>query len=185
MISSRGMITERGRLRMEGKFYIAYGSNLSIAQMKYRTPDAEIVGTAVLRGWRLLFRQYATITRSAKFDTPVLIWKISKQDEKNLDRYEGYPKFYVKENLKVAVTSLDGEDLGEMTAMVYIMTSEAVKIRKNHAFPSSQYFSILQEGYAAFGFDEKILTQARREAFHLTFKPESQVIRRASQPTTA
>ena len=80
---------ERERRKMADKYYIAYGSNLSIEQMKVRTPDAVIVGTGMLKGWRLLFRQFATIKRSAKFNTPVLIWKISEQDEKSLDRYEG------------------------------------------------------------------------------------------------
>lgn len=48
---------------MAERYYIAYGSNLSIEQMKYRTPDAEIAGTGVLEGWRLLFRQFATIEK--------------------------------------------------------------------------------------------------------------------------
>ena len=40
------------------RYYIAYGSNLSVEQMRHRTPKAKIVGTAVLRGWRLLFKSY-------------------------------------------------------------------------------------------------------------------------------
>lgn len=90
------MIKEMGRLKVADKFYLAYGSNLSIEQMKVRIPDAEIVGTAMLERWRLLFRQYATIKKSGTYKTPVLVWKISEQDEKNLDRYEGFPKFYRK-----------------------------------------------------------------------------------------
>ncbi len=35
---------------MADRYYIAYGSNLSIEQMKVRTPDAVIVGTATLKG---------------------------------------------------------------------------------------------------------------------------------------
>ena len=116
---------------MEGKFYLAYGSNLSRAQMKIRTPDAEIVGTGTLYGWRLLFRQYATIKKSGSYKTPVLVWKISEQDEKNLDRYEGFPKFYRKKNLTVAVTSLDGEFLGDVTAMAYIRNFEKITFQSS------------------------------------------------------
>ena len=36
------------------RYYIAYGSNLSVEQMKHRTPDAKIVGTAVLCGLSLI-----------------------------------------------------------------------------------------------------------------------------------
>ena len=46
---------------MSKRYYIAYGSNLSTGQMRYRTPDAKIAGTAVLTGWQLLFRVHATI----------------------------------------------------------------------------------------------------------------------------
>ena len=166
---------------MSEKYYLAYGSNLSRAQMAFRTPDAEIVGTAMLKGWRLLFRQYATIKKSAKYNTPVLVWKISENDEKNLDRYEGYPKFYVKKNLKVNVTGLNGNDLGELEAMIYIMSAEAVKMRTPHSTPSTQYYSILHDGYNDFGFDKEILKEALME----NFKPESRPSHRGSQPTIA
>ena len=33
----------------EKRFYIAYGSNLSVEQMAYRCPDAEIAGMAALK----------------------------------------------------------------------------------------------------------------------------------------
>ena len=145
---------------MANKYYIAYGSNLSIEQMKVRTPDAVIAGTGILKDWQLLFRQFATIRKKTGFSTPVLIWKISAQDEKNLDRYEGFPRFYSKKNLKVAVKSLDGQDLGNVIAMVYIMTPEAVKSRSINPLPSERYFSVLNKGYDVFGFDKKILCDA-------------------------
>ena len=166
---------------MSEKYYLAYGSNLSREQMAFRTPNAEIVGTAMLKGWRLLFRQYATIKKSDKYSTPVLVWKISANDEKRLDRYEGFPKFYVKKNLKVSVTGLDGNDLGELKAMVYIMSAEAMKMRTPHSTPSSQYYSILHDGYNDFGFDKEILKEALME----NFKPESRPSHRGSQPTIA
>ena len=141
-------------------YYIAYGSNLSIEQMKVRTPDAVIVGTGMLQGWRLLFRKFATIKKSKNFNTPVLIWDISEQDEKNLDRYEGFPNFYIKKNVKVRI----GRNNEEIKAMVYIMTPEAVKARIKEALPSEYYYSLLAHGYQDFGFDENILLEALQEA---------------------
>lgn len=38
------------------KYYLAYGSNLNIPQMQYRCPEARIIGTAVIEGYRLLFK---------------------------------------------------------------------------------------------------------------------------------
>lgn len=143
---------------MAGKkrYYIAYGSNLSVAQMAHRTPDAKIVGTAVLKGWQLLFRQFATIRENPDYETPVLVWDISEQDEKNLDKYEGYPNFYYKRELPVTVTPLGGGKPMRLTAMVYIMTG----CQRKTVLPSDGYYNILDAGYEMFGFDKAILRQA-------------------------
>ena len=136
------------------RFYIAYGSNLSEEQMKHRTPDAKIIGTSVLEGWRLLLKSYATIEPKEGCRVPVLIWEISEADERNLDRYEGYPTFYYKRELPVMVTPLDGGAPMELTAMVYIMDEK-------HPFrmPSLYYYDVLHRGYRAFGFDLALLRQ--------------------------
>ena len=85
----------------EPKYYIAYGSNLNIQQMETRCSDAQIVGTAELTGWRLMFKgsksgNYLTIERAEGHIVPVAVWAISEDDERNLDMYEGYPIFYYK-----------------------------------------------------------------------------------------
>lgn len=136
------------------RYYIAYGSNLSVEQMKHRTPDAKIVGTATLQGWRLLFKGCATIEPKEGRKVPVLVWEISDTDEKNLDRYEGYPIYYYKRELPVTVTPLDGGAPRELTAMVYIMDEK-------HTFrmPSLYYYDVLHRGYRTFGFDLSLLRQ--------------------------
>ena len=136
------------------RYYIAYGSNLSVEQMKHRTPDAKIVGTATLQGWRLLFKGCATIEPKEGREVPVLIWEISDTDEKNLDRYEGYPIYYYKRELPVTVTPLDGGAPRELTAMVYIMDE-----KQPFRMPSLYYYDVLHRGYRAFGFDLALLRQ--------------------------
>jgi hypothetical protein len=44
--------------------YAAYGSNLWHDQMLRRCPDAEVAGSAVLQGWRLVLRKFALIERA-------------------------------------------------------------------------------------------------------------------------
>lgn len=39
------------------KLYVAYGSNLNIAQMALRCPTAHIYGTGLLNNWELTGRQ--------------------------------------------------------------------------------------------------------------------------------
>ena len=143
----------------QGKYYIAYGSNLSVGQMARRCPDAEIVGTAALDGWQLLFKGCATIEPSADRNTPVLIWRISPRDEKRLDAYEGWPDFYFKRDLEVEATPISGGDPRTLTAMVYIMDE-----RYSRSVPSPYYYGVLDEGYRRFGFDRSLLRQALEDS---------------------
>ena len=149
---------------MSDRYYISYGSNMLREHMKIRTPDAVIVGKSVLKGWQLIFRYGADIIENEGFETPVIIWKISEQDEKNLDEYEDYPSFYIKRDMTLPVTSLDGKDLGELTAMVYIMPDEAVKEKSSNPVPPDYYYSVIEKAYEDFGFDKKILKEALEEA---------------------
>lgn len=61
------------------RYYLAYGSNLNIAQMRFRCPDAMIVGTAVIQDYELLFKgsksgAYLTIERKDGARVPVGVW---------------------------------------------------------------------------------------------------------------
>lgn len=38
------------------RIYIAYGSNMDMEQMKFRCPDAQLLGTGILENWRLMFK---------------------------------------------------------------------------------------------------------------------------------
>lgn len=136
------------------KYYIAYGSNMDLNQIKYRCPDAELIGKSEVKDYELLFKgsktgNYATIEKKKNSRVPVLIWKISMFDERNLDFYEGFPHFYYKKEIDVLV---DGETI---KAMAYIM-DEKRKLGK----PTEYYYGILEKAYKLFGFDMKILEDA-------------------------
>ena len=143
------------------KLYLAYGSNLSVSQMMHRCPDAVIVGKASLYNWKLVFRYHATIEPHKDGSLPVLIWEISDRDEANLDRYEGFPKYYVKENISLRMTDLRGRHSKRVTAMAYIMT-EGRQIEP----PTSGYFQTIEAGYIRFGFSREILNDALEEALN-------------------
>lgn len=145
----------------EKKYYIAYGSNLSVEQMAQRCPDARIVGQAVLEDWELAFHGCATILPNKGKNTPVLVWEISAGDEKNLDIYEGFPHYYRKENMTVEVVSKDAEPM-TVTAMVYIMEHDY-----GQKMPSLYYYRVLHDGYKAFHFP--IQSQKRREINTMTY----------------
>ena len=136
------------------KYYIAYGSNMDERQMAYRCPNARLAGASEVKDYELLFKgsktgAYATIEEKKGSTVPVLIWEITESDERSLDRYEGFPTFYYKKDLKVTVNS------EQLTAMVYIM-DESRKI----GVPTNSYFDILGSAYWKFGFDYNILETA-------------------------
>lgn len=87
-------------------YYIAYGSNLNIAQMKFRCPCARVVGNSMLKGYSLRFRgsktgSYLTVEKDTEGCVPVGVWAVSAKDLQSLDRYEGYPTFYRKEEISI------------------------------------------------------------------------------------
>ncbi len=139
----------------DGKYYVAYGSNLNLEQMSRRCPTAQIVGTTTLHNWKLMFRggscnAVATIEREMRGKVPVLVWKIQPQDELSLDRYEGWPHLYRKETLRLTVGGC------RIYAMAYIMNE------KGHPYgaPSDHYLDTIWVGYKSAGFDTRILQNA-------------------------
>lgn len=142
---------------MNNKFYIAYGSNLNLEQMAARCPEARVAGKSTLENYRLLFRgthegAVATVEPMTGGSVPVLVWEITPADEAALDRYEGFPFLYRKEEVRVR---LDGK---AVTGMIYIM-NEGRPI----GTPSCYYYSVILEGYKSAGFDTNILRAAVRE----------------------
>ena len=137
-------------------FYLAYGSNLNVEQMEYRCPGAVPVGTAVLDGYRLMFKgsltgAYLTIEPEEGCSVPVAVWRVTTADIAALDRYEGYPTFYYKKfNLNVFCS--DGH---RHKSFVYIMHED-----RPLGVPSGFYVKTCLEGYRHFGFDENVLFEA-------------------------
>lgn len=134
--------------------YIAYGSNLNLSQMKHRCPTARVLGASEIQDYELVFRgsrysAVATIEPCKGSNVPVLLWGIQPEDEKSLDRYEGYPNFYEKENMEIVLNG------STVSAMVYVMTPG-----HELGIPSKRYKTSIEEGYMDAGFDTDILQNA-------------------------
>ena len=71
--------------------YGAYGSNLNVAQMELRCPNAKRVGTMRLDDWRLVFRRVADIEPCEGESVELGLWQITEECLEALDRYEGFP----------------------------------------------------------------------------------------------
>ncbi len=142
---------------MSRKFYLAYGSNLNVEQMKYRCPGAVMIGSTFIEDYRITFRRgsctgVANIEPRKGSRVPVGIWSITQADEKALDRYEGFPFLYRKQEFRVKLP-----DLRTVTAIAYIMTPG-----RNWGMPSPFYLHTIKEGYKDFSFDSRKLLYAAR-----------------------
>ena len=137
------------------KLYFAYGMNTNKEEMAYRCPDAVPLGRAILPGYRLEFKSFATIVPSPGETVEGVLWTITEPDESALDILEGYPEFYDKKTV-----SVEHNDQSYI-AMTYIMGPR----EKGHA-PSSGYYSMVSEGYQAFGLSQQQLLDAKNRSIN-------------------
>ena len=145
---------------MKKRYYAAYGSNLSVAQMRFRCPTARVIGTAELDGWRLLFKEsrsgfYLTIEQEEDSHVPVAVWEVSEADEARLDRFEGVPNCYYKRELMLDIKGIKSGKTRRRRVFVYIMHEE-----RPLGVPTKSYVMTCVQGYREFGFDLAALSDA-------------------------
>ncbi|MCH8505290.1 MAG: gamma-glutamylcyclotransferase [Ectothiorhodospiraceae bacterium] len=96
----------------------AYGSNMSTARLRARTPSARVVSVAVLTEYRLAFHKRSRVDGSAKCDAAYTGWyedqvigvvfEIRDSEKPLLDAVEGLGAGY--EQRQVHVTAADGRE---------------------------------------------------------------------------
>ena len=124
-------------------------------QMKYRCPDAEIIGTAAILDYQLLFKgsktgSYLTIEKDEGSEVPVGIWRVTGRDIEVLDFYEGYPSFYYKKSFILPCS--DGQ---RHRVFAYIMHED-----RPLGVPSNWYVNTCLRGYSDFNLDKRFLWDA-------------------------
>ena len=146
---------------MKQKLYAAYGSNLHLADMRQRCPQAVHVGQALLGGYALHYRGrpgnvMLTIEPQAGGVVPLGIWAVSAADEQALDIYEDFPDLYGKVTMTVMMQGTDGNE-SPVEVFLYVMVDGMP-----HGQPAAHYVEICEIGYRDFGFDVNILHNAVR-----------------------
>ena len=117
---------------------------MNLNQMAFRCPDAQVVDTVRLEGYRLAFRMnggghgVATILPEPDSFVDGVLWRISERDEQSLDLYEGFPRLYGKE----PVTVVDPDGL-KREVMAYTMNSPYKDVP---ALPSKSYLEGILNG---------------------------------------
>ena len=129
--------------------YFAYGSNLNHNQMKnIRCFGSKYIKSFFLKDYKLIFSHpnklnkfgYGNIMQKKGSKVAGAIWDITKEHEKILDTYEGFPYIYQKEYFY-----LEGKKI-----MFYIMSRYFIKN------PPKSYIDTINKGYEDCNIDLRI-----------------------------
>jgi gamma-glutamylcyclotransferase len=157
--------TDKREGRMKKVLYLAYGSNLDVAQMRRRCPKAQVLGTATLRNHELAFHGYsarwggsvATIRRRTGGCVNGLVYALTLPDLERLDRCEGVD-LDVYERVARLVSCWDGR---RRRVQTYALRRAGKTIK---AGPSRMYITQIWCAYARLGFDRSSLWRAVERA---------------------
>lgn len=137
-------------------YYFAYGSNMNLKQMQKRCPNAKFITVGKLNGHKFVYDGFskrrngpvANIIESESDFVLGVIFLVDEQDEKNLDRFEGYPKTYDKKFCKV-----DGEDGSVYNVFLYFRKPLQI------GTPQEDYRNIVIEGAKDIGLPQEYISK--------------------------
>ena len=101
---------------------------------------------------RLIVRGLKTVINWAELGC-----EVTESDEAALDRYEGFPTFYYKREMRVQYKGIRTGRRRTVDAFVYIMHED-----RPFGVPEEYYVRVCRQGYDTFGFDQEKLTEALR-----------------------
>ena len=133
------------------RLYWSFGRNMNHAEMHRRAPDAVAVSHLRVNNGLLTFRRVADVEWCTSKNDFVSggLWRISEQDERNLDRYEGYQKdesgLYIKKYLTLQINGKVEK------CMYYKHSSEGVLP------PSDEYVDAIAQGYRDFKLENDLI----------------------------
>jgi hypothetical protein len=110
--------------------------NTNLEQMAARCPGAVCLGPAWITDYALVFRYFADIEPAAGNWCNGVLWEITDDNLRALDRLEGHPWHYTRFSVLVHT------DRGSDTALVYQMMDQSFE-----QAPSGHYYRMVAEGY--------------------------------------
>lgn len=139
----------------------AYGSNLSLAQMRQRCPRARLVCAAALFGYAVEFVGYsrrwagavANVRPQHYAHVEGLVFALCPADLRALDLCEGHPVVYERRQLV-----LRSESGASIAAEVYLHNNPTQRHQ-----PSREYLGQIARNYKRQGFASEALYHAVRE----------------------
>jgi len=122
--------------------YFAYGSNMDLNQLQGRVGKVKVLGVAVLKDYTLKFNKLSVYRGGCANIEPAegeevwgILFELSEEQLKELDRYEGAPSHYRR--IKVKVQTEEGK---EVEAITYVACKE---YKREGLRPSDDYLNCL------------------------------------------
>ena len=142
--------------------YFAFGSNMDATQMARRCPGARPLDQATLLRHRLVFRGpsrnrgggVASVDPADHQEVRGLLWEITDDDLRTLDRVEGAPQWY-----KRASVVVDLDDGTRREAILYRLPEHVLEMT-----PTDAYYDQIAAACATLGLDSGSLEDARLRA---------------------
>ena len=146
-------------------YYLAYGSNLNLDQMKRRAPTAKVYGSGRLPDHQLVMRgvpgrSYLDVIPAPSSKVPVGCFCMEDCDLASLDEYEGYPDLYTRKAIELPIQKPDGS-VSRINCFYYQMVTD-----DGLAPCTDFYFEECLQGYQDFDFDQTYLVNAYWQARH-------------------
>ena len=116
-------------------YYFAYGTNLNKKIFLKKFKNAKLFKKYTLKNYKVVFRtKYIIPDLQRKINSKVqgLIYQIDKNVEKKLDKYEEYPRLYIKKYFKYKKKKI----------MFYYMKKKTLSFK-----PRGYYFKVMKDGY--------------------------------------
>lgn len=108
--------------------YFAYGMNCNLKEMLKRCPNAKRIGEAVLYNHKFIIDDrgikggFASVKKDEGSEVRGIAWLVPESEIKNnLDRFEGVPRAYKKESMKIHIL---GTNQYHINALVYVSCSK-------------------------------------------------------------
>ncbi len=131
--------------------YFSYGSNMVTSHMAVRCPDSQLVGIAILDGFRFIIAStgYASVVPQPSSAVWGVVWAIGDDDERELDIYEAVGEgLYDRTHLPVR--SAD-DDRPPEEVLVYVSRSAAPGVADR------AYVESVVEAACAHGFPKEYI----------------------------
>ncbi len=134
----------------------AYGSNLSLARMRERAPEARVVVTGYVEGHDLRFHKIgrdgsgkADCLWTARADDRVhgVVYEVGRSGKRRLDRAESLGSGYFEKRVDV----IDSTRASSIPALLYVANPEMTDARLR---PYSWYLALVTEGARAHGLPQ-------------------------------